>query len=137
MDAAKPSSEGNPKTTANEPGTAAPRPAEGTAASAAKRPEQMFVVQKSGPVPAGPGAPNAAGQDAAAQKNAFQNAITQGAGARVGASNPGQPAGAQASSGQTGGRPPAGQGQPAPTGAHSGPVQAMRPQPSAAGGANV
>ena len=50
MDAAKPSSEGKPKT-ANDSGTAAPKPAEGTAAG--KRPEQMFVVQKSGPVPAG------------------------------------------------------------------------------------
>ena len=50
MDAAKPSSEGKPKT-ANDSGTAAPKPAEG--AAAAKRPEQMFVVQKSGPVPAG------------------------------------------------------------------------------------
>ena len=83
MDAAKPSSEGQPKTTANDSGTAAPKPAEGTAA-AAKRPEQMFVVQKSGPVPAGaaPGqstqAQPAPSPDAA-PKNAFQSAITQGA----------------------------------------------------------
>ena len=66
MDAAKPSSEGQPKTTANDSGTAAPKPAEG--AAAAKRPEQMFFVQKSGPAPAGaaPGQPTQA-LDAAAK----------------------------------------------------------------------
>jgi hypothetical protein len=51
MDAAKPSSEGTPKTTANDSGAAAPKPGEGAAAP--KRPEQMFVVQKSGPIPRG------------------------------------------------------------------------------------
>ena len=74
MDAAKPSSEGKPKPTANDAGAASPKPAEGTAAPAAKRPEQMCVLQKSGPVPAAPGASNPA-----APKNAFQSAITQGA----------------------------------------------------------
>src|SRR5512134_1782632 len=101
MDAAKPSSEGQPKTTANDSG----KPAEATAA-AAKRPEQMFVVQKSGPVPAGA----APGQSTQAQpapspdsapKNAFQSAITQGlAAARPGAQPGQQPAGAPSAAGQ-------------------------------------
>ncbi len=44
---------------ANDSGTAAPKPAEG--AAAAKRPDQMFVVQKSGPVPAAPPRPGQPG----------------------------------------------------------------------------
>ena len=109
MDAAKPSSEGKPKPTANDAGTAAPKPAEGAAAPAAKRPDQMFVVQKSGPVPAAPGAANpaapAGGADAG-PKNAFQSAITQGAGLKA-ATGP-VPANAQAPAGQPGAQQPAG-----------------------------
>src|SRR6185436_14865936 len=132
MDAAKPSSEGQPKTTANDSG----KPAEGTAA-AAKRPEQMFVVQKSGPVPAGaaPGqstqAQPAQAPDAAA-KNAFQSAITQGvAAARQG----GQPAGAPSATGRPG--TPANQpnaqvvGQPAGVPAAAKPVGIQPPRPQA------
>ena len=108
MDAAKPS-EGKPKPTANDAGAASPKPGEGTAAPATKRPEQMFVVQKSGPVPANPGTPNpaapATGAEGAA-KNAFQSAITQGAGLR--ATTGPVPANAQAPTGQPGGQQPGG-----------------------------
>src|SRR5688572_3247874 len=128
MDVAKPSSEGQPKTTANDSG----KPAEGTAA-AAKRPEQMFVVQKSGPVPAGaaPGQPAPAPADAAL-KNAFQTAITQGA-ARPGA--PGQqPANAPSAAGQ----PATPANQPiAPAGAKPAGVQAPRPATGASVPATV
>src|SRR6185369_17421307 len=127
MDAAKPSSEGKPKLTANDSGTAAPKPAEGTAAPAAKRPEQMFVVQKSGPTPAGSAAP-AIGPEAAA-KNAFQSAITQGAGARLGAAQP-TPANVQAPSGQPAGQPAGGQQPNMPAGGHPTAVHAARPQPA-------
>ena len=127
MDAAKPSSEGKPKLTANDSGTAAPKPAEGTAAPVAKRPEQMFVVQKSGPAPAGSAAP-AIGPEAAA-KNAFQSAITQGAGARLGAAQP-TPANVQAPSGQPAGQPAGGQQPNMPAGGHPTAVQAARPQPA-------
>jgi len=130
MDAAKPSPDGKPKPTANDSGTAAPRPAEGAAAPAAKRPEQMFVVQKSGPVPAGSTAP-AAGLEAVA-KNAFQSAITQGVGARPGAAQP-IPANAQAPSGQPTGQPAAGQQPNMPANSHPTAVQAAKSQP--AGGA--
>ena len=138
MDAAKPSSEGQPKTTANDSG----KPAEGPAA-AAKRPEQMFVVQKSGPVPAG----TAPGQSTQAQpaqapdaapKNAFQSAITQGvAAARQGA----QPASAPSAAGQPG--MPANQpgalaaGQPAGVPAAAKPAGIQPPRPSAAVPATV
>jgi ATP-binding cassette, subfamily C, bacterial LapB len=135
MDAAKPSSEGKPKTTtANDPGAAAPRPADGAAAPA-KRPEQMFVVQKSGPTPAG--APvssgTAAGPDSQ-PKNAFQSAITQGAGARAGAGQPApQPANVPSHDGQLA----AGhsQGVPGQGIAAGAAVQATRP--AAAGAAHV
>ncbi|HKP22447.1 MAG TPA: type I secretion system permease/ATPase [Dongiaceae bacterium] len=131
MDAAKPSSEGQPKTTANDSGTAAPKPGEGAAAP--KRAEQMFVVQKSGPVPAG-AAPSQPAQAASADaaKNAFQSAITQGtAAARAAVQSGQQPAGAPAAAGQPGA--PANQpGTPAsagvPAGAKPGAVQAPRSQ---------
>ena len=83
MDAAKPSV-GGPTEDCQRFRHGRTKPAEG--AAAAKRPDQMFVVQKSGPVPAGaaPGqstqAQPAQAPDAAA-KNAFQSAITQGAAA--------------------------------------------------------
>jgi ATP-binding cassette subfamily C protein LapB len=132
MDAAKPSSDGKPLPTANDSGTAAPKPAEG--APAAKRPDQMFVVQKSGPAPVG-----SAGQPAgpeAAPKNAFQSAISQGA--RAAAAQPGQPANTQATGGSSSGQPAAGQptgGRPAgaqppsvPASGQPAAVQATRPQ---------
>ena len=144
MDAAKPSSEGQPKTTANDSG----KPAEGTAA-AAKRPEQMFVVQKSGPVPAGaaPGqstqAQPAPGPDAAA-KNAFQSAITQAAAAARSGAQPGQqPAAAPSAAGQPGtpanqpGAPAAGQPAGVPAGAKPAGIQPPRPQAGAAVPATV
>jgi ATP-binding cassette subfamily C protein LapB len=106
MDAPKPSSEGKP-TTANDAGTAA------------KRPEQMFVVQKSGPIPAGAGDP----------KNAFQGAITQGAAARQAQPGP-KPANATSA---TQHEPPAG----VPASAKPGAVQARPggvPAPAAEAG---
>jgi ATP-binding cassette subfamily C protein LapB len=150
MDAAKPSSEGQPKT-ANDSGTAAPKPAEG--AAAAKRPEQMFVVQKSGPVPAGaaPGQPTQAqpaqAPDAAA-KNAFQSAITQAAAAARPVAQPGPPpAGApSAAAGQPGqpgtpanqpGTQAAGQSAGVPAGAKPAGIQPPRPQAGAAVPATV
>jgi hypothetical protein len=122
MDAAKPSSEGKPKTTANDSGVA-PKPAEGSAAP--KRPEQMFVVQKSGPVPAGAAD--------SAPKNAFQTAITQGvAAARPGAQPGQQPAGASSVQPGTPANQPSAHaaGQPAgvPAGAHPAGIQPPRPQ---------
>ena len=143
MDAAKPSSEGKPKT-ANDSGTAAPKPAEGPAA--AKRPEQMFVVQKSGPVPAG-AAPGQSTQAQPAQapgadtapKNAFQSAITQGVAAARAGAQPGQPSGAPSAAGQPGasanqlGAPAAGQPAGVPAGAKLAGTQPPRP----AAGASV
>jgi ATP-binding cassette, subfamily C, bacterial LapB len=131
MDAAKPSSEGTSKTTANDSGAAAPKPGEGAAAP--KRPEQMFVVQKSGPIPAG-AAPGQSAPDTAV-KNAFQSAITQGtAGSRPGVQPGQQPAGAPSAAGQPG--TPANQpGAPAaagvPAGVRPAAVQAPRPQGTA------
>src|SRR5688572_2950673 len=140
MDAAKPSSEGQPKT-ANDSGTPAPKPAEG--AAAAKRAEQMFVVQKSGPIPAG-AAPGQSTQPAqapdAAARNAFQSAITQAAAAARPGPQPGQPpAGAPSAAGQPGtpanqpGTPPAGQ----PAGVPAGAKPAGNQPPRPAAGASV
>ena len=150
MDAAKPSSEGQPKTTANNSGTAAPKPADG--AAAAKRPEQMFVVQKSGPVPAGaaPSQPTQ-GQPTQAQpaqapdavaKNAFQSAITQGAAAARPGVTPGQqPAGAPSAAPGTPANQPgtqaAGQTAGVPAGAKPAGIQPARPQAGAAVPATV
>jgi ATP-binding cassette subfamily C protein LapB len=153
MDAAKPASEGKPKPTANESGPAAAKPAEGAAAPAAKRPDQMFVVQKSGPMPVGApaGAAAVAGADAAA-RNAFQAAISQGVkagapqGARPNAPSAPRPAAGQPVPGQSqaaqpapqAGAPQAARPQPASAGsAQAGVPQAVRPQPAAAGSANV
>jgi ATP-binding cassette subfamily C protein LapB len=132
MDAAKPSPDGKTKPTANDSGTAAPKPAEAT--PAAKRPEQMFVVQKSGPVPAGAAAAPAAGPDAG-PKNAFQSAITQGA-AKAGAAQPPAEQRAAGQGAQAPGTPPTAQ-PPVQPGAQPTAVQAARPQPAAAGTANV
>lgn len=115
MDAAKPSSEGKSKQTAQEGGASASKPAEGAAGPSPKRPEQMFVVQKTGGQ-AAPATP--------AQLNAFQAAITQGAGAKLGAVQP-QPANAP--------NPQPGSAQAAP---HPAGVQAARP-PVAANAANL
>jgi ATP-binding cassette subfamily C protein LapB len=148
MDAAKPSSGGKPTQTANDPGGAASKPAEG----AAKRPDQMFVVQKSGPVPAGTSAALAAGQAGASQpsspaagpaapKNAFQSAITQGAGTKPATATPsasaqpagGQPAGAPSQGAQPqGGQPQGAQPPSAPAS-----VQPMRAQAVATAAAGV
>ncbi len=137
MDAAKPSSGGKSTPQANESGAATPRPGE-AAASAAKRPEQMFVVQKSGPVPAGTTAANNAAGPAAAPKNAFQSAITQGAGARVAAAQPGtQPANAHPAVHPVNAQQAAAHPQAVPAGAHPGAVQATRPQSMVAGSAGV
>src|SRR5574338_842932 len=115
MDAAKPSTDGKSKPTANDPGTAS-KPADAAGSASAKRPEQMFVVQKSGPIPAGA---TPAATPANAPKNAFQTAITQGAGAKSPAG--GQPAVASH------GMPPQGvQGMPAP--AQGANIQAIRTQ---------
>ncbi|MEZ5832997.1 MAG: type I secretion system permease/ATPase [Dongiaceae bacterium] len=139
MDAAKPSSEGKTTPTANDSGKAAPKPAEASPASAAKRPEQMFVVQKSGPVPA-------AGGDAAA-KNAFQSAISQGATARAtvqsaGGQSSAVPAPGQASGQSTGGhaaanRPVNPQARGVPASGQQSPVQAIRPHPPAPSASHV
>ena len=143
MDAAKPSSEGQSKTTANDSGTAAPTPAEGTAA-AAKRPEQMFVVQKSGPVPAGTAPGQPAPSPDSAPKNAFQSAITQGAAAARPGAQPGQqPAGAPSAASQPGtpanqpGVPAAGQPAGVPAAAKPAGIQPPRPQAGAAVPATV
>ena len=143
MDAAKPSSEGQSKTTANDSGTAAPKPAEGTAA-AAKRPEQMFVVQKSGPVPAGTAPGQPAPSPDSAPKNAFQSAITQGAAAARPGAQPGQqPAGAPSAASQPGtpanqpGVPAAGQPAGVPAAAKPAGIQPPRPQAGAAVPATV
>src|SRR5262245_59812494 len=146
MDAAKPSSGAKPTPTANDPG--ASKPAEGAAAGAAKRPDQMFVVQKSGPAPVSPAANPAAtpgGQPAAPTSNpgmAGVNAFR----AAIGGARPGQPApasGGQAAGGQgAGSQAPSGQvpqtpssATPVPAGQSAG--VPVRPQPSAAGTAHV
>ena len=116
MDVAKPSTDGKSKPTANDPGTSPAKPADPAAASAAKRPEQMFVVQKSGPVPAG-AAPASA--PANAPKNAFQSAITQGAGMKPGAVPPAAGLPAAPTQGT--------QSQGAPMPQQSASIQAIRP----------
>jgi ATP-binding cassette, subfamily C, bacterial LapB len=133
MDVAKPSSEGKSKLTANDSGAAAPKSAEGTAAPVAKRPEQMFVVQKSGPALAGAAAAPAPGPDAA-PKNAFQSAITQGA-AKAGVVQPAAQSAAQPANTQSPGAQPAAAQPGTPAAAHPTAVQAMRP--AAGGTANV
>jgi ATP-binding cassette subfamily C protein LapB len=115
MDAAKPSSEGKPQPTANDPGPAAPKAGDAAAAPIAKRPEQMFLIQKSGPVPVG-ATPGTAAPPSAAPMNAFQSAISHG---RPGAPAS-QPANLQAPAGQAGApagsalRPQVPAGAPAP-----------------------
>src|SRR5262245_18270972 len=133
MDAAKPSSGAKPPT-ANDPGTAS-KPAEGAGASAApKRPEQMFVVQKSGPAPSNPGSQRGtpACHPGAAGFHGFRPAVSPG-------TRPGQPApGGQAAGGQEPGGQAPGTPQsatPAPAGQSAG--VSVRPQPPAAGAANV
>jgi ATP-binding cassette subfamily C protein LapB len=125
MDAAKPSTDGKSKPTANDPGTAS-KPVD-PAAAPGKRPEQMFVVQKSGLAPAG-AAPASA--PANAPKNAFQNVISHGAGMKP-------PAGAQPAAAAQGTPPQGAQPPGALPAAQSGSIPAIRPQAVLAGGAGV
>ncbi|MGH6892118.1 MAG: cysteine peptidase family C39 domain-containing protein, partial [Dongiaceae bacterium] len=145
MDAAKPSSEGASTQTGADKDAPATKPIDRVLAPSAKRPEQMFVVQKPGPAapnpsPPSPGPGASVGQGAtpgAMQTNAFQAAISQGAGMRMGAAqtNPAQPGHAQPANTQSASPEPANPqpAAPRPAAPQQTGVQAARPQ----GGAGV
>src|SRR5215813_5261734 len=131
MDAAKPSSGAKSTPTANDPG-AAPKPAEGVPAGAAKRPDQMFVVQKSGPVAPGTQPGTAGSNPGMAGVNAFRAAIGQGGGARPIQPTAADQAPAAPASGThaSGGQPPSSQAPGSPAaGAQPGHSQSATPVP--------